>query len=122
MRTLVSRRTSTIAAVAIGMTAATGLIAAPAAQATQYLSGLYCGASSGGQYTASSDKELKKAATAHSTGTVCSQYWVRSHYTVSGTPQWDTWLHGTYAVTDNVGYPVDQAQHDTDASSVITTY
>lgn len=102
---------------------ATGTATTPAA-ATQYLTGQYCGTPGDyGQYSASSDYSLKRATTAHSTGPTCGGYGVNAHYIVTGgTGYWYGMQYSTYSKTQNPGYPVDKAQHDTYQSSIITTY
>jgi hypothetical protein len=115
-------RTRALGAALVGLIV-TGIAMTPAA-ATQYLTGQYCGTPGAyGQYSASSDYSLKRASTAHTTGPTCGKYGVNAHYIATGgTGYWYGMQWGTYSRTQNPGYPVDKALHDTYASSVITTY
>ncbi len=101
---------------------AASVVAASPASATQYLVGQYCGPTAG-EYVAFSDMSSRTAGTYHSTGSLCGQYWVNTHYTVptTGATYFIGWQHDPTSITEHSDYPIDYAYHRTDQSDTIIT-
>lgn len=110
------------ASVAALTLAASVVVAAPAS-ATQYLVGQYCGPLAG-EYVAFSDSGLGQAGTYHSTGPLCGNYWVNTHYvvTTTGATYFVGWQSNPTDIRQTPGYFVDYAYHRTDQSATIITH